>query len=70
MSHHPDSKRLNKAISDSGFCSRRQADKFIEQGRVTINDKETKLGDRSMPNDIIKVNGKLITENGDLVYIA
>ena len=70
MSHHPDSKRLNKAISDSGFCSRRQADKFIEQGRVTINDKETKLGDRAMPDDIIKVNGKLITESGELVYIA
>jgi len=70
MAHHPDSKRLNKAISDSGFCSRRQADKLIEQGRVTINNEETKLGDRAMPDDIIKVNGKLITENGELVYIA
>jgi len=70
MAHHPDSKRLNKAISDSGFCSRRQADKLIEQGRVTINDEETKLGDRAMPDDIIKVNGKLITGNDNLVYIA
>jgi len=70
MVHHPDSKRLNKAISDSGFCSRRQADKLIEQGRVTINNEETKLGDRAMPDDVIKVNGKLITENGELVYIA
>ena len=69
--HHPDSKRLNKAISDSGFCSRRQADKLIEQERVTVNDEVATLGDRAMPNDVIKVNGKLlITENGDLVYIA
>ncbi len=70
MTHHPDSKRLNKAISDSGFCSRRQADKLIEQGRVTVNEEVTTLGDRAMPGDIIKVNGKLITENGELVYIA
>ncbi len=70
MAHHPDSKRLNKVISDSGFCSRRQADKLIEQGCVTINGQETKLGDRAMPDDVIKVNGKLITENENLVYIA
>ncbi len=71
MAHHPDSKRLNKAISDSGFCSRRQADKLIEQERVTVNDEVATLGDRAMPNDVIKVNGKLlITENEELVYIA
>ena len=71
MAHHPDSKRLNKAISDSGFCSRRQADKLIEQERVTVNDEVATLGDRAMPDDVIKVNGKLlITENEELVYIA
>jgi len=70
MAHHPDSKRLNKAISDSGFCSRRQADKLIEQGRVTVNNEVATLGDRAMPDDIIKVNNQLITESGDLVYIA
>ena len=70
MAHHPDSKRLNKAISDSGFCSRRQADKHIEQGLVSVNDKIAKLGDRAMPNDIIKVNNEPITKNDELVYIA
>lgn len=70
MAHHPDSKRLNKAISDSGFCSRREADKLIEQGRVTINNVVAKLGDRAMPTDSIKVDDKLITENNNLVYIA
>ncbi len=67
--YHPDSIRLNKAISDSGFCSRRQADGFIEKGKVTINGKPATLGDRVMPNDEIRVNGKLITENENLVYI-
>lgn len=70
MSHHPDSVRINKAISDSGYCSRRKADTLIEEGKVTINDTVATLGDRVMPEDIVKVNGKLITENENLVYIA
>jgi len=68
--HHPDSIRLNKAISDSGYCSRRQADKLIEQGRVRLNGNKVKLGDRAMPEDKIEVNGELITDNENLVYIA
>lgn len=68
--YHQDSKRLNKAISDSGYCSRRQADKFIEQGLVTINDQTASLGDRAMPNDIIKVKNITINKNEQLVYIA
>lgn len=68
--HHPDSTRLNKAISDSGFCSRRQADTHIEKGQVTVNGELAGLGDRVMPGDVISVNGKLITENNNLVYIA
>ena len=68
--YHQDSKRLNKAISDSGYCSRRQADKFIEQGLVTINDQLASLGDRAMPKDIIKVKNITITKSEQLVYIA
>ena len=68
--HHPDSTRLNKAISDSGFCSRRQADGHIEKGQVTVNGEIAGLGDRVMPEDVITVNGQLITENTNLVYIA
>lgn len=70
MAHHPDSIRLNKAISDSGYCSRRQADTLIEQGRVTLNGASVSLGDRAMPDDTIEVDGNLITENTNLVYIA
>ena len=70
MGNHPDSIRLNKAISDSGYCSRRKADVFIEQGRVTLNGSAVSLGDRAMPGDLIHVDGHLITKNTNLVYIA
>ena len=60
MAHNQDSKRLNKAISDSGYCSRRQADKLIEQGLVTVNDRVASLGDRALPNDVIKVKNTTI----------
>ena len=69
-SHHPDSVRLNKAISDSGYCSRRQADKLIEQGRVAINGKPTGLGERVMPDDVVTVDGKPIKSQDKPIYIA
>ncbi len=67
--HHPDSVRLNKAISDSGYCSRREADTLIEKGRVTVNGEKSGLGDRVMPDDEVRVDGKLIKENTAEVYI-
>ena len=67
--HHPDSVRLNKAISDSGYCSRREADVLIEKGRVTVNDEKRTLGDRVMPGDVIRVDGQLITPNTTEVFI-
>ncbi len=62
--------RLNKAISDTGHCSRREADKLIEQGRVTINGKKGVLGDRVSTTDVIKVDGKPIKSGVKLVYLA
>jgi len=70
MSHHPDSKRLNKAISDSGYCSRRQADKLIEQERVKVNGEIATLGDRAMPEDSIEIDSEVISKNENLVYLA
>lgn len=67
--HHPDSVRLNKAISDSGYCSRREADAWIEKGEVTVNGVKSGLGDRVMPGDEVRVNGKLLSENDIKVYI-
>jgi 23S rRNA pseudouridine2604 synthase len=52
--------RLNKYISESGICSRREADKFIENGNVTINDRKAKLGDVVFPKDKVRVNGHII----------
>jgi 23S rRNA pseudouridine2604 synthase len=62
--------RLNKAISDTGFCSRREADKLIEQGRVTINDVPGVLGSKVYEQDVVKVDGQPIKKETEPVYIA
>lgn len=49
--------RLNKFISESGLCSRREADRFIERGTVFINGKRAKIGDQVKPGDRVMVNG-------------
>jgi pseudouridine synthase len=67
-------KRLNKFISESGYSSRRGADKLIEENRVTINGLIPELGTKVQPGDVVFVDGKLIgamPENkSDRVYIA
>ncbi len=62
--------RLNKAISDTGFCSRRAADKIIEEGRVLLNGKIGVLGDKASINDEISIDGKLLVRESKLIYIA
>ena len=62
--------RLNKAISDTGFCSRREADKLIEEGKVTVNGRKGVLGDKVTSSDVILVNGKPVRKDVELVYIA
>ncbi|MDY7393704.1 23S rRNA pseudouridine(2604) synthase RluF [Aureibaculum sp. 2210JD6-5] len=63
--------RINKYLSEVGYCSRRAADKLINEGRVTINGKVPELGTKILPEDEVKVNGKLISEPKDKpVYIA
>ena len=69
MSYPEASKRLNKAISDSGYCSRRKADELIEQGLVTLNDQPVRLGDRVMSGDVIKINGEIIGGPKSDVYL-
>ncbi len=70
MSHPENSTRLNKAISDSGYCSRRQADTLIEEGRVAVNGVQSTLGDRVFPEDTITIDGKEITASDTDVFIA
>ena len=64
--------RLNKYISESGMCSRREADRFIEQGKVFINGQKAKIGRQVFPGDSIVVNGNEIEakKEADAIYIA
>lgn len=62
--------RLNKFISDSGICSRREADKLIELGKVTINGAKADVGSKVLKGDKVKVNGQLISKDEELIYIA
>jgi 23S rRNA pseudouridine2604 synthase len=64
--------RLNKFISDSGICSRREADKYIEQGHIVVNGKRAKLGDQVTLKDKVQINGNLIEPKtgDDFVFLA
>jgi len=61
---------LNKYISSSGICSRREAEKFIKEGRVTINGKQTQLGNRVSKKDVVKLDGRLVEPKNQTLYIA
>ncbi|MEP6710800.1 MAG: 23S rRNA pseudouridine(2604) synthase RluF [Ferruginibacter sp.] len=61
---------LNKYISDSGFCSRREADSYIEECRVTINGKDANKGNRVMDGDVVKVDGEPLKKKTAPVYIV
>lgn len=67
-------KRLNKYISESGFCSRREADALIAENRVSINGKVPELGTKVAPGDAVYVDGKRIkasaTNKSDRIYIV
>lgn len=64
-------KRINKYLSEAGYCSRREADKLIEARRVTINGVVPEMGTKIGSNDEVHVDGKLIKNNKDtFVYLA
>lgn len=67
----PVTTRLNKAISSTGYCSRREADKLIEQGLVTVNGNPAELGMRVTENDEIHIRGRRIKNTkAKPVYLA
>ena len=70
MTNQTSAIRLNKFISDSGFCSRREADKLIDQGRVTINGIIPEMGTKVLPGDDVQVNNKPIKTKEKPIYIA
>ena len=67
----PKQTRINKYLSEVGYCSRRAADKLIEQGRVTINGIIPEMGTKIMPGDEVRVDGELISTPAEKpVYLA
>lgn len=63
--------RINKYLSEAGYCSRRAADKLIEKNRVTINGKVPEMGTKVQPGDVVAVDGKNVNnKNRENIYIA
>ena len=62
--------RLNKFISETGVCSRRQADQWISEGRVRINGQLAELGTQVGADDSVEVDGKPIVARTPTVYLA
>ena len=63
--------RINKFLSESGFCSRREADKLLEDGRSTINGLAPEMGTKVSSSDEVRVDGKLIREKTEKpIYLA
>lgn len=62
--------RINKYISESGYCSRREADKYIEHGAVTIDGKKAEMGSQVSSGQIVKVFGETIRGKSESVIIA
>lgn len=62
--------RINKYISESGFCSRREADKYIEQGAVTLNGKKVEMGTQVSPGQEVRIFGEIISGKAESIIIA
>lgn len=63
-------KRLNKFVANSGYCSRREADRLIAEGRVRVDGRPGELGDRVLPGMRVTVDGQSLSGRGEKVYIA
>ena len=62
--------RINKYISESGFCSRREADKYIEQGAVTLDGKRVEMGAQVSPGQVVRVFGEIISGKAESIIIV
>ena len=61
--------RINKFIADSGYCSRREADKLVDEGRVTVNGKPAESGMKVSRKDEVLIDGKSVTKSDSKVYL-
>ena len=67
----PTGTRINKYLSEMGYCSRREADKLIEAGRVLVNGKKAEMGVKISPQDKVTVNGEMLNRpKNKKVYLA
>ena len=62
--------RINKFLSEAGVCSRREADRKIENGEIKINDRVAVTGDKVLPEDIVYVNGRPVQKEEEMVLLA
>lgn len=62
--------RLNKYISESGYCSRREADRLVEQGEVLIDGRVAKMGERIFPGQSVTVKGELLSKEEEEILLA
>ncbi|MCR5785623.1 MAG: pseudouridine synthase [Eubacterium sp.] len=65
-----DGVRINKFLSEAGYCSRRQADKLLEEGRIEIDGQIAVMGQKVMPGQIVKADGKLLTKEEEKILLA
>ena len=61
---------LNKYLSDAGVCSRREADRWIEQGYVTVNGEAASMGMKIAPDSEVQVHGKPVKKEEEKVLLA
>ena len=62
--------RLNRFLSDAGLCSRREADRLIEQGKVIVNHEVAVMGQKVTIDDVVEVNGRVISRDEEQIVIA
>ena len=62
--------RINKLLSDAGVCSRREADRLLEQGKVLVDGKKATIGQRVFTNQKIECNGQIVSRENELILLA
>ena len=62
--------RLNKYLSEAGVCSRREADRLIETGRVTVDGQRAQTGMRIVPGPVVKVGNKVVSKQDEMIVLA
>ena len=62
--------RLNKYLSEAGVCSRREADRLIESGRVSVDGKRAQTGMRILPGQVVRVGKKVVSRQDEMIVLA